>query len=272
MTEEATARPEWWPRTREELGEGKGTRQMPANVSKVDDLLARIRAGMKEHHRLGELYRAQDKSDPDWKLWETREAYWEQKAAYERYKAIQEEAANAFGRINGWRNSDRCCGPCDLGRPSRRWWYLHAGGWLDHPLYYKVPRQDGKRGWVNAAIVGQPYDGAMSCAAGHLAVLIRAGYELHVPPEPFASIWNPGATFFLVLTLPGVVVNWLPEQRIAGTWDRDSGWREEALKAVAELREIEVGCDRDKVEWIEGHLVRKDRDDAFLDGLGLKAG
>jgi hypothetical protein len=29
--------------------------------------------------------------------------------------------------------------------------------WADHPLYFRAPRQDGKRGWVNVALVAQPY-------------------------------------------------------------------------------------------------------------------
>jgi hypothetical protein len=38
------------------------------------------------------------------------------------------------------------------------------------------------------------------------------GLRWHVPPMQRASFWYPGSTLFIVMTLPDVVVRWLPEQ------------------------------------------------------------
>lgn len=69
-----------------------------------------------------------------------------------------------------------------------------------------------------------PLLGPYAPAAGKLdrwrLELARRGFELHVPPDPLASIHYPGATLFVVVTLPGVVVRWLPEQdgRLKDRW------------------------------------------------------
>jgi hypothetical protein len=83
-------------------------------------------------------------------------------------------------------------------------------GWRDHALYFQGPRPN-RRGWINVAIVGQPYAGA-DCRA-ELAELERQGFRIHTPPRGGkASIWFPGQTLFIVVTLPSVEVKWLPEQ------------------------------------------------------------
>jgi hypothetical protein len=49
-----------------------------------------------------------------------------------------------------------------------------------------------------------------------LQALVEQGYALHIPPAGVnASIWYPSWTLFLVLTLPNITVNWLPEQQNA---------------------------------------------------------
>jgi len=68
---------------------------------------------------------------------------------------------------------------------------------------------------INSAIVGQPYGLAYGWRED-LIELVGNGCTLHVPPAgAYASICFPGATLFLVLTLPGVTVQWLPEQLAA---------------------------------------------------------
>jgi hypothetical protein len=83
--------------------------------------------------------------------------YWLERADYHRVRDLQDQAANAFGKLNGWRTSpDYTFTPSQLGR-----WHNsyngYARSWGDHAIYYRAPRQDGKRGWMNVAIVGQPY-------------------------------------------------------------------------------------------------------------------
>jgi hypothetical protein len=150
------------------------------------------------------------------------------------------EAEHAFGTINGWRTDASYYFPPErLGRPHHQW-EQNLSGWRDHSIYYKAPRHDGKRGFVNIAIVGHPYGLAPSWA-NDLHGLISNGYQLHVPPAgAYASIWYPGATLFLVLTLPGITVRWLPEQQnavaeLAPTDDAASMQEVAALLAAGKL-------------------------------------
>jgi hypothetical protein len=123
------------------------------------------------------------------------------------------EAYRAFGALNGWQTMpDYYFQPEYLGRSGRG--AYSQPRWADHAVYYKAPRRDGKRGLMNVAIVGQPY-GFNSFIAEELAELVGRGLKVTVPPHPFASIWYPRATIFLVVTLPETKVWWLPEQEIA---------------------------------------------------------
>jgi hypothetical protein len=133
-------------------------------------------------------------------------------AAARRVSNLHAQAAHAFGKINGWRtDANYNFTPERLGRPHNSYDY-RCRGWRDHALYYKAPRTDGKRGWINVAIVGQPY-GLTTGTCGEIENLVSKGFILHVPPAgPRASIWYPSATLFLVLTLPSIAVRWLPEQ------------------------------------------------------------
>lgn len=67
--------------------------------------------------------------------------------------------------------------------------------WMDHYWY-------AKRGRVSAAIITEPY---------HDIPRIE-GLQTHMPPNKFASFWFPGWTIFCVITRPGEVIKWLPEQ------------------------------------------------------------
>jgi hypothetical protein len=85
--------------------------------------------------------------------------------------------------------------------------------WCDHALYFQGLWTDGKRGRINIAIAGQPYQWIGEVGA-EIADLERRGFCIHTPPRgDRASIWFPGQTLFIVVTLPGVEVKWLPEQR-----------------------------------------------------------
>ena len=73
---------------------------------------------------------------------------------------------------------------------------------------------EGKHGWVNIAIAGQPYAGAKDTIRPELDELKHQGFRIHTPPSgERASLWFPGQTLFVVVTLPGVEVKWLPEQQ-----------------------------------------------------------
>jgi hypothetical protein len=123
------------------------------------------------------------------------------------------EANRMFGSLNGWQTMpDYYFQPEYLGRSGRG--EYGRPHWVDHAVYYKARRHDGKRGLVNVAIVGQPYE-FNSFIAEELAELVGRGFKVTMPPQPFASVWYPAATIFLVVTLPETNVRWLPEQEIA---------------------------------------------------------
>jgi hypothetical protein len=126
-------------------------------------------------------------------------------------RPIARRAVELFAHLNGWRwhPSFRFL-PEGLGKYGNDTTY-HRPYWCDHALYFRG-QVDGKRGWVNIAIAGQPYQRSDSVRA-ELAELGRQGYCIHIPPGgDTASIWFPGQTLFIVVTLPGVTVKWLPEQ------------------------------------------------------------
>lgn len=110
--------------------------------------------------------------------------------------------------------------PEDLGKHGNS--YKHIGmpyNFGDHPLFFRTPRvvpvfggRPNKRGALNVAIVGQPYD----LDEPELEQLRREGYGVFVPPVPRASFHLPGACFFVVVTqTPQTVVRFLPEQHPA---------------------------------------------------------
>jgi hypothetical protein len=71
-----------------------------------------------------------------------------------------------------------------------------------------------KEGRKNAAIATQPYSFESTveeCTEAAREYAEALELALHVPRNPFASIWYPGSTLFLVLTELDHI-NWLPEQ------------------------------------------------------------
>jgi hypothetical protein len=132
----------------------------------------------------------------------------------ERILELQAQATAAFAEINGWRFSESYYfGPNKLGGARSFWDGAALRRWCDHGLYFRAPRRDSKRGLENVAIVGQPY-GIEPSNREALEGLLKEGFVLHTPPAgPCASIWYPSATLFLVVTLPGRNVRWLPEQQ-----------------------------------------------------------
>jgi hypothetical protein len=146
-----------------------------------------------------------------------------------RANAAGETVYAAFGEINGWYRADsQAFRPQDIGRQIGNSWFdgrgqRGGGGYheqiyhdlFDHGLWYR--QKLGGRRWRNIAIVGQPYgiladkEKILDTACKHYAaggVLLK----WHMPPNPRASIHFPGSTIFLVLTLPGIEIKWLPEQ------------------------------------------------------------
>jgi hypothetical protein len=71
---------------------------------------------------------------------------------------FQDWAASAFAEANGWKYSrEYWFSPKWFGKPSNQYDALMDRTWADHALHFRAPRTDGKEGWVNYAIAGQPY-------------------------------------------------------------------------------------------------------------------
>jgi hypothetical protein len=104
-----------------------------------------------------------------------------------------------------WTLSQRSFGAASIGHTQRQCDDLHLESWEDHRVWYCAGR-------VRAALVSQPYgkikdyrDELDESAAQH-------GLQWHLAPNPYASFHYPGRTLFIVVTMPGVEVKWLPEQ------------------------------------------------------------
>lgn len=135
------------------------------------------------------------------------------RAAYQEIDRAQRAATEAFADINGWKKAPSTYDLDVLGRGTRVAWRSVIGrGPLDHPLAFQT-----KRRYVS--MVGQPYPPAVDLAQWRVHLEDR-GLVLHVPPDPLASIHNPGGTLFLVVTKPDIEVRWLPDQdgRLADRW------------------------------------------------------
>jgi hypothetical protein len=122
---------------------------------------------------------------------------------------------NEFAELNGWsRSAHLLCGEFTIdqlahgrvggrfgrGLPSK---LPFDSGEFDHPLYFK-------RGRIAACLVLQPYPPFDRDRCSKLVE--RLGLMLHMPPNEFASIHYPGATYFVALTAAGATVRWLPFQ------------------------------------------------------------
>src|SRR5262249_6421126 len=117
--------------------------------------------------------------------------------------------AHAFGALNGWRGTREfaLCKLC-----SARCHRYCGGLFLGHGVYYRDARPRAK-----VASVNQPYVSRQEFSGSKLAATYAArGLRCHVPPNPFASVWYPGYTAFIVITKPDVEVRWLPEQLAFG--------------------------------------------------------
>jgi hypothetical protein len=155
-------------------------------------------------------------------------------AARARESAARRAATALFAELNGWRVFKEFGHDLNLlGRVASSRRDNRERQLLDHCVWFR-----GQRRYV--AVVGQPYLSAVDLAEER-ASLARRGLVMHVPPDPFASFHYPGWTLFLIVTLPGVAVRWLPEQdgRLKGLWrdwleDASGDYRTEAAKALFE--------------------------------------
>jgi hypothetical protein len=122
-----------------------------------------------------------------------------------RERELLDQAAAAFGKLNGWRRSsgfslDRLAGLKESGNLE-----YPVRGIFDHSLFYK------QRGSY-AAVIGQPYpDKDFSCIDAAQEIADQLGLALHVPQIPTASIHLPGGTAFLLFTSRDHEIRWLPE-------------------------------------------------------------
>jgi hypothetical protein len=132
----------------------------------------------------------------------------EERRAILRHNEAQRAARCEFAKLNGWRCTTSWYG--FETEVCRRWQYDHSI--IDHPLLFR----EIARPYRPVAIVTQPYNTKpeqLKPIRGKLGAPIETELVWHVPPVPLASIHYPGATFFYVLTRPGVTVQWLPEQQ-----------------------------------------------------------
>jgi hypothetical protein len=131
-------------------------------------------------------------------------------AFWERQYARQHELAKQFGQINKWKLTTTHFGLDEFGRRQPRRHQTYNS--FDHPLYYRDCYG------CFAAIVGQPYGQLDEFRRGRLDALTSDNLTWHCPPEPYASIWFPGSTLFVVVTRTGrpSEVCWLPEQVAPG--------------------------------------------------------
>jgi hypothetical protein len=141
----------------------------------------------------------------------------ERRTAGLRVTCAHQAAMAAFARLNNWQETEQHLYSLDLlGRSAMSSSLRRRNSYdfplLDHDAWFRRDRR-------YVAVVGQPYLSAVDLAAQR-ARLTERGFVLHVPPDPFASFNYPGWCLFLVITIPGVVVNWLPEQdgRLKGRW------------------------------------------------------
>ena len=128
----------------------------------------------------------------------------------EPYEKLQFKVAKLFGDLNGWKLSEQGFAPAQIGKTGGKWDYTHRM-WSDHPLYYRAKNPLWKM-TRPIAIIGQPYN-QLSSYQPELDALAKAhNLKWKVPPKPRASIWYPGSTLFIVLTLPEHKIVWLPDQ------------------------------------------------------------
>jgi hypothetical protein len=154
------------------------------------------------------------------------------------FAVAYEVAAHAFAAWNGWKYSANYCFDVENlhRRTKRRVGGFTCAGWFDHALHFK-------RWGDNIAIIGQPYPTAMNLLEG-ARDLIAQGCCIHIPPNPFASLWNPGRCLMLIATHPNNSVHWLPEQED----DHQAEWRErepQNLGWLDDLREIASRSERE---------------------------
>jgi hypothetical protein len=137
---------------------------------------------------------------PEW-----RRYHWNQKALTQAVMEKKWLAIAAFAEINGWEPTEHDFAPEQIGHRNSHWRSLDHQV-FDHCLFFRT--KEGAKS-KNAAIITQPYNADAQGAAQHIAQ--ELGLALHIPPNPQASIYWPGVTFFLAFTAPDIQIRWLPE-------------------------------------------------------------
>jgi hypothetical protein len=134
-----------------------------------------------------------------------------QKALVYKTSALRRAVAVEFGRLNGWALSQSVFGMQSIGRTQRRRddHCADLESWEDHRLWYRADRPG--RG-LYAALVSQPYGPIERYREDLDKSANEHGLQWHLAPNPYASFHYPGQTLFIVMTMPGIEVKWLPEQ------------------------------------------------------------
>jgi hypothetical protein len=127
---------------------------------------------------------------------------------------FEKKAAIEFGKLNRWTYVPHSELDFDLEDISpkryerafdypRKYQFRYLHHLIDHGLYYTCKSNP-------IAIVAQPYN--INVDEARIEFRRDLNLEIYLPPDPLASFWFPGFTFFAVLAAPNMNIKWLPEQ------------------------------------------------------------
>lgn len=107
---------------------------------------------------------------------------------------IHDDLRSDWMKLNGFNTGERFSvkalkdGKQFDGRDQSKWYSSDITEWeLDHAWFCK-------RGRVTGCIVNEPY-----AERWERQVRSANGLVVHIPPNPYASFWNPGSTLFVVI-------------------------------------------------------------------------
>jgi hypothetical protein len=159
-------------------------------ISKYDNVISAIMEAMSIHTAAGLNNTALNH--------QANLAYWR------KTEDCMQKAATAFGELNDWQLVKALFPLEQIGKLYRP--QSDVFPFMEHSFYYRQRR-------INIAIVGQTYTPLEESRRFLDKCANEYNVRWHVPPAgPYASFRCPGRTLFVVMTLPEIEVQWLPEQ------------------------------------------------------------
>jgi hypothetical protein len=182
---------------------------------------------------------------------------------------LRQKAMRKFAELNGWQTTTRYFGLLGIGKSKKGYEGKYAWGlrFFDHTCQLKY-------GNINAAIVTEPYncnlEQARQCLEEQRQYIIEESHhieylrdtekrgwritkdiakgareeqenietmemlDVYCPPDPFASIWNPGGTYFFVVAEKRLEIKWLDDQdgRLADRWISEGSAKQPYVEKV----------------------------------------